>query len=188
MPSLTTKDLTEIEIEVLKNIPPHTFLGAVEFTYATSKAGLSWTEGKPVLASLLEKALIADLNADTLESNLGICDRTPLGDLALGVFIAIRERADGIFVVSNPPTYHEHIAGWTSGSEYLSDSYQEALLIAREEGVDGAAIVIVGQDGEITAADYVQTTQDSDGLGKAAPNVSWNWAMLRQALGIPLLA
>ncbi|MCZ7861689.1 hypothetical protein O9X98_09770 [Agrobacterium salinitolerans] len=182
MALIAKNQLSGAELEVLTKIPSHTFVAATTFIDAVTSAGMTWDDGKAVLASLLQKELIVDLNEDTLDDDYGVCDRTPLGDLVLGVYISIQEEKAGTFKVSNPLTYHQRVAGGLQGSVYYSDSYENALLTAKSCGVLGATIVVITQNGEVTPVDYLETSQDSCSIGNPAPNVSWNWKKLKSAL------
>lgn len=183
MKPLRNHGLSEDEIRVLEKVPSHTFVAATTFLDAVTSAGLTWTEGKLVLASLLEKELIVDLNADTLDYDHGVCDRTPLGDLACGVFISIVKVDDGTFEIRNPPSYHQRIAGEHQGSVFHSTSYEDAFRTAKKYGLRGAAVLNVEQNGEAIPVDYLETLQDSCTIGgEPAPNVAWNWEKLKVAL------
>lgn len=183
MVKLPKFELSSSEVKLLRAVPSHTLVAATTFLDAVTYAGMTWLQGKSVLSSLLEKELIVDLNADTLEDDHGVCDRTPLGDLALGIFISIRKTKGGEFEITNPPTNHEYLDGLHQGSVYDATSFEKAVEVAKNLFVCGAAIVHFDTENVASVIGYKRTSQEHyRATGAPAFNVSWDWEKLEQAL------
>ncbi|MBY3150871.1 hypothetical protein HFO56_00310 [Rhizobium laguerreae] len=96
--------LSDAERRLMEEIPPQHLVSACPFQWAAERAGFDWETGKKMLQTFLDRKLIWDLNNDTLDDPLGICDRTRFGDLEMGVYISVpRWKTEPIVLIVRQP-------------------------------------------------------------------------------------
>ncbi|MCS4089979.1 hypothetical protein [Rhizobium sp. BK176] len=159
--------LNDDERRLMAEIPPQHLGCAVPFQYAAERAGFDWETGKKMLQSFLDRKLIWDLNEDTLTDTLGICDRTRLGDLEMGVYISISRERNGTHRVHRPSTGHERREGNFDGKEVYLDTRKEAVDLAFEGmRLKGINIVSIRRDGHVDVIGYIES--DFENLPRVA--------------------
>ncbi|MBY3433052.1 hypothetical protein HFN89_02510 [Rhizobium laguerreae] len=148
--------LSDAERRLMEEIPPQHMVSACPFQWAAERAGFDWETGKKMLQTFLDRKLIWDLNNDTLDDPLGICDRTRFGDLEMGVYISISAMENGTYRVHRPPTAYEYGAGQRDGLAVYTESRDEAIELGGL-GLRGINIVSMELDGTPSVIGYIKS-------------------------------